>query len=78
MTIAMWDEAFGFVMALVVFVSTLKFIKMLRFNRRMGMMGDTLRIATRDLKSFCVIFFVYFFAFAQVRRGDGRSISGAS
>ena len=66
----MWDEAFGFVMALVVFVSTLKFIKMLRFNRRMGMMGDTLRIATRDLKSFCVIFFVYFFAFAQVRRSE--------
>ena len=68
MTLAIWDELFGFIMALVVFVSTLKFIKMLKFNRRMGIMGDTIRLATRDLKSFSVIFFVYFFAFAQVCR----------
>ena len=67
-TLAIWGELFGFIMALVVFVSTLKFIKMLKFNRRMGIMGDTIRLATRDLKSFSVIFFVYFFAFAQVCR----------
>ncbi len=64
-TISIWDEIFGFILAVVVFFATLKFIKMLKFNRRMGMLGDTILLATRDLKTFCVIFFIYFFAYAQ-------------
>ncbi len=64
-TISVWDETFGFILALVVFFATLKFIKMLKFNKRMGMLGDTILLATKDLKTFCVIFFIYFFAFSQ-------------
>jgi hypothetical protein len=64
-TISVWDEFFTWLLAFVVFLATIKFIKMLRFNRRMGMLGDTIRIATRDLKVFTIIFFIYFFGFAQ-------------
>jgi len=46
-TIGVWDEAYGFVMALVVFLSTLKFINMLKFNRRMGMLTDTIKHTCR-------------------------------
>lgn len=49
-TIGLWDEMFGFIMAVVVFISTLKFIKMLKFNKRMGVLGDTIKLAYKDLK----------------------------
>jgi len=65
-TIGVWDEMYGFIMALVVFLSTLKFINMLKFNRRMGMLTDTIRLAAKDMKAFVITFFIYFFAFAQL------------
>ena len=64
-TISIWDELFGIILAVVVFLSTLKFIKMLKFNKRMGMLGDTIKVATKDLKTFSIIFFVYFMAFCM-------------
>ena len=64
--VAFWNETFAILVALVVFVSTLKFIKFLKFNRRVNALAQTIKFAAKDLKSFCVIFFVYFFAFAQV------------
>ena len=65
-TISIWDEAFGLVLALVVFTSTIKLIKLLKFNKRMGIMGDTIRLAAKDLKPFIIMFLVYFFAFCMV------------
>jgi len=65
-TIGVWDEVYGFIMALVVFLSTLKFINMLKFNRRMGMLTDTIKLATKDMKAFVITFFIYFFAFSQL------------
>ena len=64
-TISIWDELFGFILACVVFFTTLKFIKMLKFNRRMGMLGDTIKLATKDLKIFSITFFIYFAAFTM-------------
>lgn len=66
MTIGVWDEMFTFLLAFVVFLTTVKFIKMLRFNRRMGMLGDTVRVATKDLKNFIIMFFIYFLAFCMM------------
>ena len=66
MTIGVWDETYGFIMAVVVFLATLKFINMLKFNRRMGMLTDTIRLAAKDMKAFIITFFIYFFAFAQL------------
>jgi len=65
-TISIWDELFGFMLATVVFTSTIKFIKMLRFNKRMSMLGDTIKLASKDLKCFAISFFIYFFSFAMM------------
>jgi len=65
-TIGIWDETSGFVMAMVVFLATLKFINMLKFNRRMGMLTDTIKLAAKDMKAFVITFFIYFFAFSQL------------
>lgn len=65
-TISIWDEIFGFILATVVFCATIKFIKMLKFNKRMGMLGDTIKLATRDLSNFSVVFFGFFFAFCMM------------
>ena len=64
-TIATWAEMFSFLLAFVVFMSTLKFIHMLKFNRRMAMLADTIATATKDMKAFVITFFIYFFAFTQ-------------
>ena len=66
MTIGVWDEVAAFMLAIVVFLATLKFINMLKFNRRMGMLTDTIRLAAKDMKAFVITFFIYFFAFAQL------------
>ncbi|CAH1779487.1 unnamed protein product, partial [Owenia fusiformis] len=62
-TIAMWDETYGFVVGVIVFCATLKFIKMLKFNKNMGLLGDTVVYAVKDLKMFSIMFFIYFMAF---------------
>ncbi len=64
-TISIWDEFFTWFLATVVFLSTIKFIKLLKFNKRMGVLGDTIKYATKDLKTFTIIFFIYFSAFAM-------------
>lgn len=49
----------------VVFIATVKFIKILKFNRRMGLLGSTIIYASKDLKSFSVMFVIYFMAFCH-------------
>ncbi|CAL1530710.1 unnamed protein product, partial [Lymnaea stagnalis] len=63
-SIALYDEMYGFVMAGVVFMATIQFLKLLQFNKKMGMLGSTLKLASKDLRTFSITFFLYFFAFA--------------
>lgn len=60
------DEVFGYLMAFIMFVSILKFIKLLRFNKRMGVLYATLAQCSKDLKSFSIVFCIVFFAFVQM------------
>lgn len=60
---SMYDELFGWMMACVVFLATIQFLKLLQFNRKMNMLGDTIKLATKDLKVFSIAFALYFFAF---------------
>ena len=43
----------------------MKFIKLLRFNKIMGLLGSTLRYASNSLLSFSLMFAILFFAFVQ-------------
>ena len=63
-TVALYDQLYGYVMSAVVFLATIQFLKLLQFNQKMSMLGDTLRIATKDLKVFSVAFLIYFFSFS--------------
>lgn len=60
------DELFGYIIAFTMFVGILKFIRLLRFNKRMGVLYSTLAQCSKDLKSFCIVFLVVFFAFVQM------------
>jgi polycystin 1L2 len=64
-TIALWDDTFATILAVVSFCATLKFLKLLRFNKRIGMLAETLKYASDDLKSFSFTFIVFMLAYAQ-------------
>ena len=44
----------------------LKLLKLLRFDRRIGMLSKTLRYAGRDLGSFAFVFIIFMLAYAQM------------
>ena len=48
--IALYDETYGYIMSAVVFMATIQFLKLLQFNQKMSMLGDTVQLAAKDLK----------------------------
>ena len=50
------DDLYGYIIGMILFLATLKFIKLLRFNRRIGMLSATLKQTWNDLTGFLVIF----------------------
>lgn len=59
----MYDEFYGYMTAIVVFLASIQFLKLLQFNKKMNMLGDTVKLAAKDLKVFSIAFLLYFFAF---------------
>lgn len=55
---AYWDLVFTYIVALICFFVTLKFIKLLRFNKRISMLSSTLRKAWYPLAMFGILFFI--------------------
>uniref|UniRef100_A0A7M5WZ65 Uncharacterized protein n=1 Tax=Clytia hemisphaerica TaxID=252671 RepID=A0A7M5WZ65_9CNID len=53
---AYWDQTYSGMVALISFFVTLKFIKLLRFNRRIAMLSSTLKRAWDPLSNFGIIF----------------------
>ena len=65
-TIGLWAETYGIMLAIVVFLATIKFINMLKFNRRLSMLTETIKYSVKDMRAFVVTFFIYLFAFIQL------------
>ncbi|CAF0819785.1 unnamed protein product, partial [Didymodactylos carnosus] len=63
--IATFDEVYSYIVGLITFFTMLKFLKLLRFNKRIGMLSATLRYARRDLNSFAFVFMIFILAYAQ-------------
>ena len=61
-----WNELFYYIFGWAVFFGVLKFIRLLRFNKRMFMLSGTWRYGARGLLHFSVIFWILFLAFAQL------------
>lgn len=63
------DQIFIYVVALIVFFVSIKFIKLLRFNRRMSILADTLKHAWKPLGMFSIVMGIVListFAFATI------------
>jgi polycystin 1L2 len=64
-TIAQWNDRCATILAVVSFCATLKFLKLLRFNKRIDMLAETLIYVSDDLKRFSLTFIVFMLAYAQ-------------
>lgn len=60
-----WNELLMYIVAWLVFLANIKFVRLLRFNKRMGMLSATLRNACRPLCMFFIMFAILFMAYAQ-------------
>ncbi|XP_077985128.1 polycystin-1-like protein 2 [Glandiceps talaboti] len=63
---ALYEEIYNYILALLVFLSILKFMKLMRLNHHIAVMIATLSAARRDLVNFCIVFTVVFMAFGQM------------
>jgi len=58
-----WHDTFRFCVAFVVFLSTVKLVQLLAFNRRIRLLGYTLQRAAKPISYFTAMFAIYFVAF---------------
>ena len=63
---AVLDEWSTFTLGIAVFLSFLKTLRLLRFNRRMSFMGKTLKICFKPLASFFIVYLIVFLAYATL------------
>ena len=59
------DQWSSFTLGMAVFLSFLKTLRLLRFNRRMSFMSKTLKICFKPLSSFFLVYIVVFLAYAS-------------
>ena len=53
----------------VTFIANLKFLRILRFNRRLLIFSMTLRYCAKDMFYYCIVFALVFAAFASAAYG---------
>jgi hypothetical protein len=51
---------------MLTFTTTMKLLKLLKFNRKMSMLGDVLRYSAWFLFNFSIVFLIMFFAYVQM------------
>ena len=61
--IAYINDVFSFLLAFCCFFGTLKLLRLCRYNRRLALLANTLKRATRELLSFSSMFSIIFMAF---------------
>uniref|UniRef100_A0A1I8FY15 PLAT domain-containing protein n=1 Tax=Macrostomum lignano TaxID=282301 RepID=A0A1I8FY15_9PLAT len=62
----LWQQMNQLFMGLIVFIFTIRFLRLLTFNRKMRMLGCVLQKAVKPLLHFGVVFGIMFFAFVQM------------
>ncbi|XP_064641904.1 uncharacterized protein LOC135496476 isoform X2 [Lineus longissimus] len=63
--VAYWNELLLYLVGWLVFLANLKFLRLLRFNKRMGVLGSVLRHSRKDMFAFGIMFSIIFFAYVQ-------------
>lgn len=65
-TLGFWSQQFNNVLALLTFIVWVKVFKYISFNKTMSQLSSTLSRCSKDIAGFGVMFFIVFFAFAQL------------
>lgn len=60
-----WNELLMYMLGWLVFLATIKFLRLLRFNKRMSLMASTLRVCAKHMTSFTLMFGIVFVTFVQ-------------
>lgn len=63
--VAFIDEWVSATTGMAVFFSVLKFLRLLKFNRRVSLLMLTIKVASKPLMSFLLMFFILFLAYCQ-------------
>lgn len=61
-----WNETLGYLFGCSVFFGTLKFLKLLRFSKKICLFMRALKRSLLELTGFTIIFLIYWLAFAQI------------
>ncbi len=67
--VAYWNELLTYMIGWLVFLATIKFLRLLRFNRRISVLASTLRNGAKPLASYLIVFLTTFFAFVALFSG---------
>ncbi|XP_033117714.1 uncharacterized protein LOC117117519, partial [Anneissia japonica] len=62
--VGQWDQLFCWMIGLILFISTIKFMKLLRFNKRMLLLAHTIKTCWMELLLFFMMFSVIFASYA--------------
>lgn len=63
--VKLWSEVYIYTFSLLVFFTIIKLIKLLRFNKKMLLVSETLKDCGRNLALFSIVFGIVFFSFVQ-------------
>ncbi|XP_039274381.2 polycystin-2-like protein 1 [Styela clava] len=64
--LAFWQMQYNNMVAVVVFFAWIKIFKYISFNRTMTQLQSTLSRCSKDIAGFAIMFFIIFFAYAQL------------
>lgn len=61
-----WQYQFNIVVSITIFLAWIKVFKYISFNKTMTQLSETLAKCARDISGFAIMFFIIFFAYAQL------------
>lgn len=64
--IVLWSQLEIYLLSFVIFIMTIKFLRLLRFNSHIGQLMQTLKHSTANLQSFYVVLLITLIAFTQM------------
>ena len=65
-TVTSWNNTLSIFLSLLTFIATIKLIRLLRFNKKLSYLTNTIKRCASDLTSFTVCFMVMWIAFVQL------------
>ncbi|CAF2671199.1 unnamed protein product [Rotaria sp. Silwood2] len=61
-----WQYQFNLILRITIFLAWIKVFKYISFNKTMTQLSETLAKCARDISGFAIMFFIIFFAYAQL------------